>query len=136
MNDEQRKQAIMIALGRGDAALRSADILVEAGQHADAASRAYCAAFHYARALYLTLGREAGSHPELERGIQQSFVRPGKLAPDTAASLSRLHTFRQNADYVAEYVFTDAMARDLVNAARVFINAARGLLKVGHWIDA
>lgn len=55
---------------------------------------------------------------------RRDFVRTGELDPEIAACFSRLMTFRQNADYVAEYVFTEAMAREQVEGARHFVAAA------------
>ena len=47
----------------GDDALRAASALVELGLHNDAVSRAYYAAFHYARALLLVAGLPAEDPP-------------------------------------------------------------------------
>jgi hypothetical protein len=136
VTDDQKKANIAAEVARGDGALSSAEILLAAGQLADAVSRAYYAVFHYCRALLLTLGEEAKTHAGLERLVQRDLVRAGKLAPETASVLSRLQTFRQNADYMAEYVFTEPMAREQVEAARGFVAHARALLASGGWLPA
>lgn len=135
MNDQQKRADIAAEVARGDSALRSAEILVAAGERADAVSRAYYAAFHHARALLLTLGEEARTHGGLDRLVQRDLVRTGKLAPEIAALLSRLMTFRQNADYLAEYVFSDAMAQEQVVGARAFAAAARAILEGEGWLQ-
>ena len=134
MTDDQKRTNIAAEVARGESAFRSAELLLAAGQRADAVSRAYYAAFHYARALLLTLGEEARTHGGLDRLVQRDLVRTGKLAPETAALLSRLMTFRQNADYMAEYVFTEAMATEQVEGARAFVAAARTILEGEEWL--
>ena len=134
MTDEQKRANIAAEVARGDGSLRSADLLLAAGQLADTVSRAYYAAYHYARALLLTLGEEARTHGGLERLVQRDLVRTGKLPPEVASVLSRLMTFRQNADYMAEYVFSEAMAKEQVDSARSFVAEARKLLQAGGWI--
>lgn len=134
MTEDQKKANIAAEVARGDSSLRSAELLLDAGQLADAVSRAYYAAFHYARALLLTLGEEARTHSGLERLLQRDLVRAGKLLPEVASVLSRLMTFRQNADYMAEYVFSEAMATEQVASARLFVREARKLLDEGGWL--
>jgi uncharacterized protein (UPF0332 family) len=51
----------------GDDALRAASALVALGLYNDASSRAYYAAFHYARALLLLSGLE----PKTHRGVAE-----------------------------------------------------------------
>jgi uncharacterized protein (UPF0332 family) len=135
LTDEQKRANIAAEVARGESALRSAELLMGAGQLADAVSRAYYAAFHHARALLLTSGAEAKTHAGVERLIQRDFVHPGTLAPEIAAHLSKLQTFRQNADYMAEYVFTDLLAREQLDAARAFVAAARSVLTSGGWLS-
>lgn len=67
MTGDNRRKNIAAEVRRGDESLESAEILVAAGKFADAISRAYYAAFHYARALLLTLGEEPKTHAGLER---------------------------------------------------------------------
>ena len=135
MTGENRKKNIVAAVRRGDESLRSARILLEAGQHADAVSRAYYAAFHYARALLLTLGEEARTHGGLDRLLQRDLVREGHLDPDVARLLSRLMQFRLEADYTAEYVFTEHGATEELDAATRFVAEAQRVLRTGDWLD-
>ena len=134
MTEDQTRRSIAAEVARGDDALKSADLLLGAGQLADAVSRAYYAALHYGRALLLTFGEEPRTHGGLERLLQRDFVRTGKLAPEVGACFSRLMSFRQNADYVAEYVFTEGLAREQMENARTFLAAASALLRAGSWL--
>lgn len=135
MTEAERRQNIEGELQRGAAALRSAELLLEHGELADAVSRAYYAAFHHARALLLSEGVEPKRHATVDRLVQWDFVRTGKLDPDVAGRLSTLQQHRQNADYTAEYVFSATMARELVDAAGSYAAAARQLLTSEGWLD-
>jgi len=66
-------------------------------------SRAYYAAFHYARALLLTVGLEPKTHRGVVDLVVEHFERPGRLAPEIASALARLQTFRGLADYDARH---------------------------------
>lgn len=134
MTEENRRRNIASETKRGDDSLESAVILLAAGKLADAVSRAYYAAFHYARALLLTLGEEARTHGGLESLLHRDLVRPGTLDPEVARLFSRLQKFRQDADYTSEFVFTPVGAGEEVNAAKTFVDAARALLRRGGWL--
>ena len=136
MTNEQTRASIGAEVRRGAEALESADILLNAGKYADAVSRAYYAAYHYARALLLSAGEEPRTHGGLDRLLQRDFVRTGQLEAKDARLLARLMAFRQSADYTAEYVFTDATARDEVDAAKTFVAAALALLAREGWWNA
>jgi uncharacterized protein (UPF0332 family) len=133
VTDEQKGTAIAAEIARGDDALEEAELLLGAGKLAGSISRAYYAAFHFARALLLGVGEEPRTHAGLVRRLQAAFVRTGKLDPEIGALLSTLMTLRQDADYTAEYVFTEPMARGRVEDARRFVIAARALLVAGGW---
>lgn len=128
MTADQKTAAIAAEIARGRDALEEAELLLAAGKVAGAVSRAYYAAFHHARALLIAGGEEPRTHGGLSRLLQRDVVRTGRMAAETAALLSRLMTFRQDADYTAEYVFTPAMAAQGVEDARVFIAAAEAIL--------
>ncbi|HEY8079443.1 MAG TPA: HEPN domain-containing protein [Labilithrix sp.] len=128
MTGDNKRKNIEAETRRGDESLDSARILLGAGKHADAISRAYYAAFHYARALVLLTGEEPRTHGGLERLLHRDVVQPGLLAPDIAKLFSRLLKFRQDADYTAEFVFSANGAAEELAAAEAFVTAARAIL--------
>ena len=134
MTEDNRRKNIAAEVRRGDESLDSAHLLLDAHKLADAVSRAYYAAFHYARALLLTTGQESRTHAGLERLLHRDLVREGALDADVARLFSRLQKFRQDADYTAEFVFTAAGASEEVSAARAFVAEARARLRAGGWI--
>ena len=134
MTDDNKRKNIAAEVRRGEESLESARILHAAGKEADAVSRAYYAAFHFARALLLTLAEEPRSHGGVDRLIQRDFVRAGALDPQVGKLLSRLQKFRQDADYTAEFVFTHEGSAEEIDAATSFVQAARAILVNGGWL--
>ncbi len=134
MTDDQKRAALAAELTRGNDAFEEAELLFGAGKFAGAMSRAYYAAFHYARALLISAGEEPRTHGGLSRLLQRDFAQTKRMTPEVAALLSRLMTFRQDADYTAEYVFTGSMAQQGLQDARTFIGAARGILEAAGWL--
>jgi uncharacterized protein (UPF0332 family) len=106
MTSDSRRKNVAIEVARGEEAMREADQLMGASLPTGAVSRAYFAAFHFARALLVTLGEEARTHRGVVALLHRDLVREGKLDPNVASLLSQLQRFRQDADYAAEIVFT------------------------------
>ena len=112
----------------GDDALRAASALVELGLHNDAVSRAYYAAFHYARALLLVAGLEPKTHRGVVSLLLEHYEKPGRLEPGVVSMLARLQTFRGLADYDASERLAKERAESEVAAARLFVEKARALM--------
>jgi hypothetical protein len=134
MTDDDKRASIAMEIERGRAAARSARLLLDAGELADAVSRAYYAAFHRARALLLTEGVEPKRHGTVDRLVQRDFVRTGLLDAKLASNLSTLQQQRQNADYTAEYVFTREITDELVAASESYAAAVEALLAKDGWL--
>jgi uncharacterized protein (UPF0332 family) len=132
---ENRRLNIAAEIRRGDETLKSAELLQAAGQYADAVSRAYYGAFHYARALLLMLGEEATTHGGVDRLLQRDLVRSGRLDPEVGRLLARLMQFRLEADYTAEYLFTEQAALEEVAAAKRFVAEADRILRAEGWVE-
>lgn len=135
MTKDHRRENVADECKKGDGVLSAARVLLSTGHHADAVSRAYYAAFHYARALLFTLGEEARTHGGVERLLQRNFVATGRMDAMTGKLLARLQMYRYEADYSATFVFTEASAREEVDAAERFVGDAARLLREDGWID-
>lgn len=133
MNDDERRAAVAAEVARGDTALAAGARLLD-GFPADAVSRAYYAAFHHARGLLASIGVEPTTHSGLTRIFQRDFVRTGRFDPKLAATLDHLLAARRGADYTAEAVITEEMARDEIERARKFTAACRALLMADGWL--
>lgn len=135
MTEENRRVNVLSEVARGDDTLESAELLLRAGKAADAVSRAYYAAFHYARALLLTLGEEPITHAGVEKLLHRHWVKTGELNAEVARRFSKLQKMRVDADYSADFVFTAGGAAEEVAVAREFVSEARVLLIRRGWME-
>jgi uncharacterized protein (UPF0332 family) len=134
MTRVQQALAIEIEVNRGRDSFESSEILLQSGLYADAVSRAYYGALHFARALLLTTSEEPKTHSGDLRLISRDFVRSGKLEPEIAQLLSALEKQRSDADYTADIVFTATFAAEDDARARSFIQAVSSLLTSEGWL--
>jgi uncharacterized protein (UPF0332 family) len=125
---EHLRQAIALETERGDQALLAAETLHQAQLPYDAATRAYYATFHYARALCLGVGEEPRSHQGVAHLLSLHFVRSGVLPADTSRLYASLQRFRESADYDSAFVLDAAGAAQVLTDARTLIDRARAWL--------
>lgn len=128
MTGENRTRNAAAEAAIGEDALRAADALLRINLPNDAVSRAYYAAFHYARALLLTEGLEPKSHRGVVYLLGKHFEESGRLSGDVVSILARLMTFRSLADYDARERLGVERAEEEVAAAHRFVKEAGRLL--------
>lgn len=116
-------------IARGEECLRAAEHLFAGGFFNDAVSRAYYAAFHWARALLLTKGIDPKSHRGVMQLISLHFVKDGVLPAEAAAALSQLGAFRELSDYNSSADFSAANARAEISRAQAFMDACRPVIE-------
>jgi uncharacterized protein (UPF0332 family) len=125
VNEPNRSENAAKEAAAGDDALRAADALLALGLNNDAVSRAYYAAFHYARALLLLEGLEPKSHRGAFALLEKHFEATGRLTRDALSRFARLQTFRSLADYDAGERLPADRAAEEVASARAFVDEAR-----------
>jgi len=135
MTDENRRDNARAEVALGDDALRAAEELVKLGLFNDAVSRAYYAAFHYARALLLTLGLEPKTHRGVMALLEEHFERAGRLSRAAVSAFARLQTFRGLADYDSRARLPSERAVEEVVASRAFLDEAREVLRAAGYLD-
>ena len=118
-------------LTRAGACLDEAKILRTANFPYGAASRAYYAVFHAARALLFSIGIETKTHRGTVGLLSEHFVKTGHLSPEMARLMSRMQRDREDADYMTGAVFTDDEARELIADAERFLVHAKQVLQAG-----
>lgn len=118
-------------IARGNEALRAAEELVRLGLCNDAVSRAYYAAYHWARALLFSKGIESKTHRGMIQLVGLHFVREKMLADDATRLLMQLESMRETSDYTASASFSEDEVRDAIEQARAFIALCRPLLQLG-----
>ncbi len=125
MNEANRSENAARESALGDDALRAAEALVALQLYNDAVSRAYYAAFHYARALLLLDGLEPKTHRGVFALLERHFEATGRLSRDALSRFARLQTFRGLADYDSRDRLSAERATEEVASARVFVDEAR-----------
>ena len=113
---------------RGNEALRAAGELLRLDLYNDAVSRAYYAAYHWARAALFTRGLESRTHRGVIQLLGLHFVRKGILPPEAATLLAQLESSREAGDYAASVRFTAEEARAAFSQAESFIALCRPCL--------
>jgi hypothetical protein len=133
VTNENRRRNLQIELERGAQALEAARLLLKAGIFPDAASRAYYATLHAARAL-LSENEEPTTRGGVQRSIGRDFVRSGRMPPAVARALSASEKLRLDAVYASEIVTTQEDAAEALRAAEEFTAVALTLLREGNWL--
>jgi uncharacterized protein (UPF0332 family) len=129
LTEQNRRDNARAEAALGDDALAAASALLAAGLPNDAISRAYYAAFHYARALLLVKGLEPKSHRGVFALLTQHWEHADGLSRASISALARLQTFRGLADYDSRARLGADRAQDEVESARAFVEAAASLLR-------
>jgi len=130
MTEDNARQNSISEAKRGDEVLTEARHLLAGGFYTGAVSRAYYAAYHWARALLFTRGLESKTHRGVIQLLNLHFVKDGPLAELTAAHLAHLETYRELSDYTAVTHFTETQAREEITHAVAFINACCPLIEL------
>jgi hypothetical protein len=99
MTEESSRNFVEASLQRAEKALKSAKLLEENGQLEDAASRAYYAMFHAARALLFSKGVTARTHRGTISLFGEKIVKQGILHAEFADMLRKAFDLRQKSDY-------------------------------------
>jgi uncharacterized protein (UPF0332 family) len=125
---ENRRKNALDELERASICLNEARALSDAAFPYGAASRAYYAVFHAARALLVSLGLEAKSHKAIVSMIGEHFVRPGRMSSAMGRLVSRMQRDREDADYTTGAVFTTDEAAQMIRDAEMFLAEAKHLI--------
>lgn len=128
MTPENQRQAARDEIERADVCLMEARTLQNAGLGHGAASRAYYAVFHAARALLFSAGIEALSHRGVSSLLGEHFVKPGHLSPQFGRLVARMQRDREDADYDTGAVFSAAEVAAMIERASGFVGEVRRLL--------
>jgi uncharacterized protein (UPF0332 family) len=107
-------------LKRGDEALRSAEVLKDAGLCLDAMSRCYYAVLHYARAMLLTKELIPKSHHGAFLLFSQQFVKDGAVPQEYGKIFARQQKLREEADYATDSSFLQEDIAAALDEARRF----------------
>ncbi len=123
MTEDQR-----LLLDEAAESLEAAELLLANHFPGFAASRGYHAMFHAAQALLDSLGLSFSSHAATLSAFGREFTKSGKLPADYHRWLLSAQDARLTGDYDATARISPEHAREVLDHARLFIEASRRLL--------
>ncbi len=128
MTAEQLRGNAADEIARGQMALLEAEKLLSVDLFYGAASRAYYAAFHFARALCWAAGETPKTHQGVAHFLRIHYIRTGRLPADSDRRYTGLQSFREHADYESAFTIDREGAGAAVVDARLLIERMGALL--------
>jgi uncharacterized protein (UPF0332 family) len=129
MTEETSRNFVVASLERAEKALKSAKLLEENGELEDAASRAYYAMFHTARALLFSKGMSAKTHRGTISLFSEKIVKQGILHEEFADMLRKAFDLRQKSDYELYAELSVELVKEVIKNAEKFIAKVKELIK-------
>jgi len=127
MTEETSKNYAKASLERAEKALKSAKLLQESGELEDAASRAYYAMFHAARAILFSKGISAKTHRGTISLFGEKIVKQGILTEEYADMLRKAFDLRQKSDYELYTQLNEQAIKETIKNAENLIKKAKQL---------
>jgi uncharacterized protein (UPF0332 family) len=117
------------AIRSADQYLRSAHLLLEAGDYRSSVSRSYYAMFYVTRALLRDVDVRTKTHSGLRRQFGLHFVKSGRIETRFARMLDTAEDMRAFAEYAEDPDAVDRMdAEQILNSAEEYVERMRDLL--------
>jgi len=129
MTEETSKNYAKASLERAEKALRSAKLLEENGELEDAASRAYYAMFHAARAILFSKGVTARTHRGTISLFGEKIVKQGILSNEYADMLRKAFDLRQKSDYELYTELNTEAVKEAIKNAEKFVKKVKELTR-------
>lgn len=117
-------------LEKAEENLDAARLLLEHGQMAPAASRAYYVMFYVAEALLLGEGLTFSKHSAVHAAFGKHFAKTGRVPAEFHRYLTRAQEVRHIADYSTTAV-SSSDAAEQVHRAERFVRLGRDMLGSG-----
>ena len=105
---------------RAEKYLKSAEILLNAGDYESSISRVYYAMFYVVEALLLTEGLSFSSHRGVISAFGERFVKPGIFPREMGKELNRAFEKRQLGDYEYTFVISQDEAKSMLEKGKIF----------------
>lgn len=125
MTEDNARANAQDEIVHGNEALEAARCLLANGFLRDAVSRAYYAAYHWARALLFLKGLEPKTHRGTIQLLSLHYGKDGPLSDETVGLLAHLETYRELSDYTSSTRFTEDDVHKEVGRAERFIAACQ-----------
>ena len=109
--------------------LKSAEILLEAGDYESSVSRTYYAMFYSAQAMLLTKNLSFSSHKGVISTFGEHFVKTGIFPKEMGRELNKAFEKRQIGDYEYTFVISKMEAEEILGNGKKFIEKIAQHLK-------
>ena len=109
--------------------LRSAELLLEAGDYESSVSRTYYAMFYSAQAMLLTKNLSFSSHKGVISAFGEQFVKTGIFPREMGRELNKAFEKRQIGDYEYTFVISKVEAKEIFENGKKFIEQITQHLK-------
>jgi uncharacterized protein (UPF0332 family) len=103
--------------------------IFEIGLYDDAVSRAYYAMFYAAKAALLSEDVDLRRHSSAVTKFRELFVVTGRVDAEYLRYLGRAQSARERSDYAPFASLSKEGAKEILDAASIFIERIRALLK-------
>ena len=104
--------------------LQAARLLMEAGDAAGVANRAYYCAFHAMRALLALTGNDPGTHAEVMSEFKKAYIKSGVMNEGMTPALNLLYSVSAASDFEDFFYMQEKdVADQLMLAEQVFQDA-------------
>ena len=124
-----RTSQIATILATAQSKLKSAEILLEAGQWADAVSRSYYVVYHAISAVLITRDLVFSSHSQTISMFNKEFVKSGLFPKDFGRLLVKMQMDRETADYRVATGINEDRAREDIETAKKILAACHQYLQ-------
>jgi len=106
---------------RANRYLKSAALLLKAGDYESSISRTYYAMFYSAQAMLLTKNLSYSSHKGVLSGFGEHFIKTGTFSGDMGRELNRAFQKRQLGDYEYTFVISKEEAGETLESGKNFV---------------
>ena len=125
-NEQYKKIDAELSLARYE--LKSAKILLDAGQYRDSITHSYYAMYSASKALLLTKDYAVKTHEGLVRVFGREFIRDGDFDSEIFGYLTDARAMRRDTSYDSLAVFYKEDAEEKFNNAEEFITEVEKFL--------
>lgn len=118
--DESRKELALYRLQTAEQALRSANILLEAGDYKGAANRSYYSIFHSMRSILALEAVDFSKHAGVIAYFRKNYIKTGIFDVILSDIVGEAFDVRSDSDYDDYYVISKEEVQQQIQNAQLF----------------
>lgn len=126
--DEQHRALAKLRIEKAEQCLRSADLLINAGDYSGAANRCYYAVFHGMRAVLALEARDFSKHSGVISYFRKTYIKTGMFPIEASDIIGDAFELRSDSDYDDDYETTKDEAVELAEKVKLFVGWVAGFV--------